>query len=147
MRKLEVNTSTDENIIYFPKENQPTAYDNINEIALECFKKIDFKGSERETIKKFFDIRNNLLKELSLNKVKNEEPRYNIKNTVFDDYIICLEDGQKMQMLKRHLKTKYNMTFQQYKQKWGLPIDYPYVCKNYSKVRAKIANKRKKKAG
>ena len=90
MRKLEVNASTDENIIYFPKENQPTAYDNINEIALECFKKIDFKGSEREAIKKFFDIRNNLLKELSLNKVKNDEPRYNIKNTVFDDYIICL---------------------------------------------------------
>ena len=50
-----------------------------------------------------------------------------------------------MKMLRRHLKVKYGMSFQEYKQKWGLPIDYPDVCKNYSKVRAEIARKRKNK--
>ena len=67
------------------------------------------------------------------------------KKTVFDDYIICLEDGKKMKMLKRHLRTHYNMSFQEYKNKWNLPIDYPYVCKNHSKTRANIATRSKKR--
>ncbi|MBR1429398.1 MAG: MucR family transcriptional regulator [Rickettsiales bacterium] len=113
----------------------------IDEIALECLKKANFDGSTDEVLAEFLRIREKLINaetEVMQNKKK-------IPQTVFYDYIICLEDGLKMQMLKRHLKTKYNMTFQEYKQKWGLPIDYPYVCEKYSKVRARIAGHRRKK--
>ena len=82
---------------------------------------------------------------LSRNLVQNERNINIPKQTVFDDYIICLEEGKKMKMLRRHLKVKYGMSFQEYKQKWGLPIDYPDVCKNYSNIRAEIAKNKKKK--
>lgn len=112
----------------------------VNEIALECLKKANFDGSTDEVLAEFLRIREKLI------NAKNEAiQNKKIPQTVFYDYIICLEDGLKMQMLKRHLKTKYNMTFQEYKQKWGLPIDYPYVCEKYSKVRSGIAGRRRKK--
>lgn len=138
----------DENIIHFPKI-QNNNNDIIDTIALECFKKLNFKSVDNhEIVNKFLDIKNTLSNELKKN-YKNDgnykKQEYNIDNTVFDDYIICLEDGKKMKMLNRHLRTKYNMSFQEYKQKWGLPIDYPYVCKNYSKIRANIAAKRNDK--
>lgn len=62
-----------------------------------------------------------------------------VEESVFDDYIICLEDGKKLQMLKRHLKSMYGMTLDQYKDKWGLPNDYPVVAPNYAKKRSGIA--------
>ena len=112
----------------------------VNEIALECLKKAHFDGSTDEVLAEFLRIREKLI------NAKNETiQNKKIPQTVFYDYIICLEDGLKMQMLKRHLKTKYNMTFQEYKQKWGLPIDYPYVCEKYSKVRASIAGRGRKR--
>ena len=114
--------------------------ETTDEIALECLKKAHFEGSTDEILKEFLRIREKLIKANS--EVKNQQK---LPQTVFYDYIICLEDGLKMQMLKRHLRTKYNMSFQEYKQKWGLPIDYPYVCEKYSKVRAGIAGHRKKK--
>ena len=115
----------------------------IDEIALECLKKAHFDGSTDDVLAEFLRIREKLIN-AKTEAIQNKK----IPQTVFYDYIICLEDGLKMQMLKRHMKTKYNMTFQEYKQKWGLPIDYPYVCEKYSKVRAGIAGhgrKRKKK--
>ena len=62
-----------------------------------------------------------------------------INKSVTEDFIICLEDGKKLQMLKRHLKTVYNMTVEQYKERWGLPADYPVVSPNYAKRRSEIA--------
>ena len=112
----------------------------VDEIALECLRKANFEGSTDEVLKEFLRIREKLI-----NTKKEEINQQKLPQTVFYDYIICLEDGLKMQMLKRHLKTKYNMTFQEYKQKWGLPIDYPYVCEKYSEVRAGIAGHRRKK--
>jgi len=67
------------------------------------------------------------------------KPVVAINKSVTDDYIICLEDGKKLQMLKRHLKTVYNLTVEQYRERWGLPSDYPVVAPNYAKKRSEIA--------
>jgi len=66
-------------------------------------------------------------------------PAVPIKKSVTPDYLICLEDGKKLKMLKRHLKTVYNMTPDDYREKWGLPADYPMVAPNYAKRRSKLA--------
>ena len=68
-------------------------------------------------------------------------PAVPIKKSVTDDYIVCLEDGKKLKMLKRHLKTAYNMTPEQYRERWGLPPDYPMVAPNYAKHRSTLAKK------
>ena len=64
-----------------------------------------------------------------------------IKKSVTDDYIICLEDGKKLKMLKRHLMTAYNMTPEEYRAKWGLKPDYPMVAPNYAAKRQELAKK------
>jgi len=69
------------------------------------------------------------------------QPAVPVKKSVFADYIICLEDGKKLKMLKRHLKTAYNMTPEQYRDRWGLPPDYPMVAPNYAKHRSSLAKK------
>jgi predicted transcriptional regulator len=66
-------------------------------------------------------------------------PAVPIKKSITDDYIICLEDGKKLKMLKRHLATAYNMTPEQYREKWGLPSDYPMVAPTYSLKRQRLA--------
>jgi predicted transcriptional regulator len=68
-------------------------------------------------------------------------PAVPIKKSVTDDYIICLEDGKKLKMLKRHLATAYNMTPEEYRAKWGLKPDYPMVAPNYAAKRQELAKK------
>ena len=67
------------------------------------------------------------------------KPAVPLKKSVTPDYIICLEDGKKFKSLKRHLRTQYNMTPEQYRDKWGLPADYPMVAPNYAVARSKLA--------
>ena len=62
-----------------------------------------------------------------------------IKKSVTPDYIVCLEDGKKLKMLKRHLKTAYNLTPEQYRERWGLSSDYPMVAPNYARQRSRLA--------
>jgi predicted transcriptional regulator len=62
-----------------------------------------------------------------------------VKKSVTPDYIICLEDGKKLKMLKRHLKTAFNMTPEQYRERWDLPSDYPMVAPNYATQRSSLA--------
>jgi predicted transcriptional regulator len=69
------------------------------------------------------------------------EPAVPVKRSVTPDYIICLEDGRKLKMLKRHLRTAYDMTPAQYRDKWQLPPDYPMVAPNYAKARSALARK------
>lgn len=69
------------------------------------------------------------------------QPAVPVKKSVFDDHIVCLEDGKKLKMLKRHLKTAYNMTPDQYRERWGLASDYPMVSPNYAKHRSSLAKK------
>ena len=69
------------------------------------------------------------------------KPAVSIKKSITDDYIICLEDGKKLKMLKRHLKTAYGMTPEDYRAKWSLPHDYPMVAPSYAKKRQQLAKK------
>ncbi|HUZ64222.1 MAG TPA: MucR family transcriptional regulator [Acetobacteraceae bacterium] len=73
--------------------------------------------------------------------VDKPQPAVPIKKSVFPDYIICLEDGKKLKMLKRHLKTSYNMSPEQYRERWGLPPDYPMVAPSYARHRSSLAKK------
>lgn len=67
------------------------------------------------------------------------QPAVPVKKSVTPDYLICLEDGKKMKMLKRHLKTAYNLTPDEYRAKWGLPSDYPMTAPNYAIKRSSLA--------
>ncbi len=67
------------------------------------------------------------------------EPAVPISKSVTPDHIICLEDGKKLKMLKRHLKSRYDMTPERYRERWGLPHDYPMVAPNYAKKRRALA--------
>ena len=70
-----------------------------------------------------------------------QQPAVPVRKSVYPDYIVCLEDGKKLKMLKRHLKTSYNMTPEQYREKWQLPPDYPMVAPSYAKHRSSLAKK------
>jgi predicted transcriptional regulator len=83
-------------------------------------------------------------------------PAVPVKKSIFPDYIVCLEDGKKLKMLKRHLKTAYNITPEEYRERWGLAPDYPMVAPSYATHRSNLAKKiglgtkprkRRKKAG
>lgn len=67
------------------------------------------------------------------------EPAVSIRSSVKPDYIVCLEDGKKLKMLKRHLMTSYNMTPDEYRARWGLPADYPMVAPEYAEKRRALA--------
>ena len=69
------------------------------------------------------------------------EPAVPVKKSITPDYIICLEDGKKLKMLKRHLKTSFNLTPDQYRERWGLGTDYPMVAPRYAKHRSSLAKK------
>ena len=82
---------------------------------------------------------------------EKQKPAVNPKRSVHDDYIICLEDGKKFKSLKRHLMTHYNLTPEEYREKWGLDPNYPMVAPNYAIARSELAKKmglgRKRKGG
>jgi predicted transcriptional regulator len=67
------------------------------------------------------------------------KPAVAVKKSVTPEHIVCLEDGKKFKSLKRHLRTQYNMTPEQYREKWGLPVDYPMVAPNYAAARSQLA--------
>ncbi|MCU4178980.1 MucR family transcriptional regulator [Bosea sp. BH3] len=69
------------------------------------------------------------------------KPAIPVKKSITADYLICLEDGKKFKSLKRHLRTQYNMSPEQYREKWGLPPDYPMVAPNYAEARSQLAKK------
>jgi predicted transcriptional regulator len=68
-----------------------------------------------------------------------KEPAVPVRRSVTPDYIICLEDGRRFKSLKRHLRTQYDMSPEDYREKWGLPSDYPMVAPNYAKARSELA--------
>ena len=69
------------------------------------------------------------------------EPAVSIRASIKPDYIVCLEDGKKLKMLKRYLRTNYDMTPEEYRARWGLPSDYPMVAPNYAEKRRDLAKK------
>ena len=72
-------------------------------------------------------------------KAEALKPAVSIRKSVMPDYLICLEDGKKLKMLKRHLRTSYDMSPQEYREKWGLPVDYPMVAPKYAARRSEFA--------
>jgi len=73
--------------------------------------------------------------------VEPAKPAVPVKKSMTADYLICLEDGKRFKSLKRHLRTQYSMTPEQYRDKWGLPADYPMVAPNYAVARSQLAKK------
>jgi predicted transcriptional regulator len=71
--------------------------------------------------------------------VEPPKPAVAVKKSVTNDHIICLEDGKKFKSLKRHLRTQYGLSPEEYREKWGLPADYPMVAPNYAKARSNLA--------
>ncbi|MBI5262532.1 MAG: MucR family transcriptional regulator [Bradyrhizobium sp.] len=69
------------------------------------------------------------------------KPAVSVKKSMTPDYLVCLEDGKRFKSLKRHLRTQYNMTPEQYREKWGLPPEYPMVAPNYAVARSQLAKK------
>ena len=108
-----------------------SAYISNNQVALEELPSVIAKVYQvlADTNRNPHTLRKNL----PLN------PVVPIEDSITDDYIICLEDGKKLQMLKRHLKTMYNMSIEQYKERWGLAPDYPVVSPSYARRRSQIA--------
>lgn len=74
-------------------------------------------------------------------KPEPQKPAVSIRKSISDDFIVCLEDGKKFKSLKRHLRTQYNLSPEQYREKWGLPADYPMVAPNYAQARSQLAKK------
>ena len=82
------------------------------------------------------------VKEIAAGETKQEtkaKPAVPISKSVTDDYIVCLEDGKKLKMLKRYLRSQYDMSPEEYRRKWGLPADYPMVAPSYSRRRSDFA--------
>jgi predicted transcriptional regulator len=73
--------------------------------------------------------------------VEAQAPAISIRKSLTPDFIICLEDGKKFKSLKRHLRTRYNLSPEEYREKWGLPADYPMVAPNYAEARSALAKK------
>jgi predicted transcriptional regulator len=74
-------------------------------------------------------------------KAEPQKPAVSVRKSIADDFLICLEDGKKFKSLKRHLRSQYNLSPEQYREKWGLPTDYPMVAPNYAKARSQLAKK------
>jgi predicted transcriptional regulator len=97
-----------------------------------------------ELPKLIHEIYNALLSAMSGKQTPGEiqsqlRPAVNIKKTIFPDFLICLEDGKRYKSLKRHLRTSYKLSPELYREKWGLPSDYPMVAPNYAKTRSNLA--------
>lgn len=73
--------------------------------------------------------------------VETARPAVSVKKSMTSEYLVCLEDGKRFKSLKRHLRSQYNMSPEQYREKWGLPPDYPMVAPNYAVARSQLAKK------
>jgi len=103
-----------------------------------------------EVIQSTYQTLNTLQSNASSPTREAQKPAVPVRKSITPDYLICLEDGKKLKMLKRHLRTNYGMTPEDYRAKWNLPIDYPIVAPNYAIQRSEFAKSiglgRKRKA-
>ncbi len=109
------------NIVAAHVANNPVAVNDLPLLIREVYKTLAAVGG------------------LAEGEAERPMPAVPLKKSVTPDYIVCLEDGKKLKMLKRHLKTAYNMTPEEYRERWGLAPDYPMVAPNYAKQRSKLA--------
>nr|WP_303657271.1 MucR family transcriptional regulator [Asticcacaulis aquaticus] len=92
-----------------------------------------------QLIQSVFGALSNLSTAPSVEPESPKAPAVSIKKSIADDYIVCLEDGRKFKSLKRHLRTKYNLSPEEYRAKWNLPKDYPMVAPSYAAARSSLA--------
>ena len=88
-----------------------------------------------------FSALKSTIKVVDVSPSRNHKPAIAIRRSVTPDFLVCLEDGRKLKMLKRHLRTSYDMTPEEYRYKWNLPSDYPMVAPNYAKRRSDFAKR------
>ena len=104
---------------------------------------VSHNNLEPEEVSRFLKEIHDTLKSLKVNELENSEvdrkPAVPIKKSIAPDYLICLEDGKKFKSLKRHIRTHYDLSPEEYREKWGLPANYPMVAPNYSQVRSALA--------
>ncbi len=98
-------------------------------------------GQVRDVIEKVFGSMNSLGMATVEGRCGAQKPAVPTRRSVTPNYIVCLEDGKKLKLLKRHLRTAYGMTLAEYRVKWNLPADYPMVAPNYAKQRSEFAKK------
>jgi predicted transcriptional regulator len=98
-------------------------------------------GEVPQLIKQVYDSLSGLGNEPLPAQSERPQPAVAVRKSVTPEFIVCLEDGKKLKMLKRHLKTAYNMTPEQYRERWGLAADYPMVAPNYAAQRRELAKK------
>ena len=113
----------------------------VDVVAAYVSKNILPAGQIPEVIQTVFLSLNALENRVSETRNETVKPAVPTKKSIFPDYIICLEDGKKLKMLKRHLRTNYNMTPDEYRNKWGLAADYPMVAPSYAAQRSDFAKK------
>jgi len=109
------------NIVASHVSNNPVSGDNLTKMIREVYETLSKVGTPSDA------------------KSERPAPMVPVKKSVTPDYIVCLEDGKKLKMLKRHLRTAYDLTPEQYRERWGLPADYPMVAPNYAKRRSELA--------
>ena len=124
-----MSSQTPQNELLSLTTQMVSAYVSNNNVALpdlpnligEVYKTLSGVGTETQSV------------------AERPQPAVPVKRSIKPDYIVCLEDGKELKMLKRHLKTAYDMTPDDYRERWGLPKDYPMVAPNYAKQRSKLA--------
>ena len=120
----------------------PNAKDLLEWTAMIVSSHVGKTPSSTDEVSNLIRTVHKALTGLSLGVESNvPEPAVPIRRSVTPDYIVCLEDGRKLKMLKRHLSTAYNMTPGEYRERWNLPADYPMVAPNYARQRSNLAKK------
>ena len=124
---------------------QPVVIDQAETLALTADIVSAFVSNNSVPAEQLQDLLQNTFKtlnELGINAKEEEvqqKPAVPVKKSITDDYLVCLEDGKQLKMLKRYLRTQYNLSPEEYRRKWNLPADYPMVAPNYAKRRSEFA--------
>ncbi|MFZ1414207.1 MAG: MucR family transcriptional regulator [Defluviicoccus sp.] len=128
------------------RANEKVSRDDVLRMAVDVV--AAYVGNNQVSTGQLPDIINSVYNSLLTLDIPPEElpveapkPAVNVRKSVTPEYIICLEDGKKLKMLKRHLRTTYNMSPEEYRAKWNLPPDYPMVAPNYARQRSDFAKK------
>lgn len=128
------------------RANEKVSRDDVLRMAVDVV--AAYVGNNQVSTGQLPDIINSVYNSLLTLDLPPEEvpaeapkPAVNVRKSVTPEYIVCLEDGKKLKMLKRHLRTTYDMSPEEYRAKWNLPPDYPMVAPNYAKQRSDFAKK------
>ena len=128
------------------RANEEVSRDDVLRMAVDVV--AAYVGNNQVSTGQLPDIINSVYNSLLTLDLPPEEvpieapkPAVNVRKSVTPEYIVCLEDGKKLKMLKRHLRTTYNMSPEEYRAKWNLPPDYPMVAPNYARQRSDFAKK------